>query len=179
MGTLNEGEATVEGYSAERLDLEVTNGRNAGMEKPEDNMDPRGLSVGGTKRVRRGVDDVVEEAASSLDLNARGRSVVITDTVYGLGDEGVEGFVVSHELTGLAFTRVDSRANDSSRVEHGASLEGSDGGHEFRDGEGLAWQESLTQDMIRDGKERAWGVRGKEGTIKGERGSVRVRKGCR
>ena len=128
----------MEGHSAERFDFEITDGRNASMEEPKDDVDPWGLSVDGAKLVRRGVDKVVEEAASGLNLNARGRSVIVADTVDSLSNEGVKGLVVGHELTGLPFARFDGRVNNRGGVHHGASLEGGDGRHEFRDGEGLA-----------------------------------------
>ena len=138
VGPFDEGEASVESHGAKRFDFEIANCRNAGVEKPQDDMDPRGLGMGGAKLVRRGVDEVVEEAASGLDLNARGRSVIVANTVDGLSNEGVEGLVVGHELTGLPFARFDGRVNNRGGVHHGASLEGGDGRHEFRDGEGLA-----------------------------------------
>ena len=179
MGPFDEGKASVESHGAKRFDFEIANCRDTGVEKPQDDMDPRGLGMDGAKLVRRGVDNVAEEAASGLDLNARGRGVIVANAVDGLSNERVEGLVVGHELTGLSFARLDGRVNDRGGVQHGASLEGGDSGHELRDGEGLARQEGLAHDMIRDGKKRAWIRRGKEGAIEGECGSVRVREGCR
>ena len=84
VGPFDEGKASVESHSAQRFDFEVTYGRDAGVKKPQDNVDPRGLSMDGAKLIRRGVDDVVEKAASGLNLNARGRGVIVANAVHGL-----------------------------------------------------------------------------------------------
>ena len=125
------------------------------------------------------MDNVIKEAAGSLYLDAGRRSVIVANAVNGLCNERVKGLIIGHEFASLPFASVDSRADDGSRVQDRTGLEGSDRRHEFGDGEGFARQEGLAQDKIRDGEERAWSIRGKEGAIEGERGGVRVREGCR
>ena len=138
---------------AESVDFEFANGSNASVEEPEDNLDPGRLGGDRAQWVGRGVHDVVEEATSRFDLDTRRSGVIVTDAINRLGDQRVEGLVVGHEFTGLAFARVSRSANDRFGVENRASLEGGDRGGKFRDGEGLAREKGLTEDMRRDGEE--------------------------
>ena len=84
MRAFDEGKASVKSHSVQRFDFEVTNGRDTGVKKPQDDVDPRGLGMDGAKLIWRGVDDVVEKAASGLNLNARGRGVIVANAVHGL-----------------------------------------------------------------------------------------------
>ena len=132
------------GNGAEGLNFEITYGSNVGVEETKYDVDPGRLGMDGAERVGGRVDKVVERTTSSRHLDACRCRVIVPNPINCLGDEGVEGLVVSHKFAGLAFARVNGGANDCLRVKHRTGLEGSNRRCELRDGKGLAGEESLT-----------------------------------
>ena len=122
-----------------------------------------------------GVDEVVEKATGGRHLDVFQRRIIIANPIDCLGDEGVKGLIVCHKFAGLAFARINRRADDRFGVENRTSLEGGDCRGKFRDSKGLARKEGLTEDMRRDGKEGTGFLGGKEWAIEGEGRRTRVR----
>ena len=173
--TFDKGVSTVESDGAESVDFELADGSNAGVKEAEHNLDPGRLGGNGAQRVRRGMHEVVEEATGRFHLDTRGSRVIVANAINRLGDEGVKGLIVGHKFAGLAFARINRRADDRFGVENRTSLEGGDCRGKFRDSKGLARKEGLTEDMRRDGKEGTGFLGGKEWAIEGEGRRTRVR----